>query len=255
MRDNLTTYKIWAPDNALWTDWAKPVLFAGFRYPDTPYDKNKDEIQTAYRVTETDKNTMVIIDLPGREGVDEALSLAINAGYRPVPLYNGVDTPDNYSMIVDVRDLVKTLFAASDILSSLNLKNDAPPAFMLDSERMKGAGKEPGKYDNRWCIFPQDMPSASFLLNHGIKKIIVRTSEIQTDLSHILCRYQEKGIKIHICTNTGRTIETPILKPSSFKSLIYRFKVISGLTRNSAGGFGGKIPEPQEGSRGYYGVG
>ena len=28
MNDNYNTYRIWAPDNALWTQWAKPVLFA-----------------------------------------------------------------------------------------------------------------------------------------------------------------------------------------------------------------------------------
>ena len=28
MNDNYSTYRIWAPDNALWTQWAKPVLFS-----------------------------------------------------------------------------------------------------------------------------------------------------------------------------------------------------------------------------------
>jgi hypothetical protein len=127
---------------------------------------------------------------------------------------------------------------------------------MLDSKRMTGSGKQPGTYDNRWCVFPQDMPSAAFLVKQGIHKIVVRSAGIQNDLSHILHRYQDERIEIYLCT--GKELErVPIVKPSNYKSLSYRFRVIFGLTRNGAGGFGGRIPEPTQGSSGvrYYGFG
>jgi hypothetical protein len=122
---------------------------------------------------------------------------------------------------------------------------------------MSGSGKKPGTYDNRWCIFPQDMPSAAFLIKEGISRVIVRAESIQNDLSHILCRYQKEGIEIHFCS--GEAIKKiPITEPLNFKSLSYRFKVILGLTRNATGGFGSKIPEATQSSSSgvrYYGFG
>jgi hypothetical protein len=106
---------------------------------------------------------------------------------------------------------------------------------------MKG-GKEPGRYDNRWLVFPQDMPSASYMMNNGISRVVVRSDSISNDLAHILRRYQEKGIQILLCDGNV-TKEVHVAAPSRFKSLFYRFIAICGLTRNAAGGFGGKIPE------------
>lgn len=251
MRSNLETYKIWAPDGSIWTQWAKPVLF--IREPDFPggFDLEIPDIEWNRNV---DIGTMIIVDLPGHRGVLEALALA-RLGYRPVPLYNGVSP--QHSGIVNVNDIVKALYKGADYLATYYILPDAPPVFMLDYNRMTGNGKEPGKFDNRWCVFPQDMPSAAFLLKQGINKVIVRSNTIQNDLSHILCRYKEAGIEICICR--GEEVkEVPVVKPSRFKSLSYRFRVILGLTRNASGGFGGWIPEPQEsrssGVR-YYGYG
>jgi hypothetical protein len=111
---------------------------------------------------------------------------------------------------------------------------------------MTGNPKQPGKYDNRWSVFPQDMPSAAFLSKRGIREVIVRSDRIQDDLAHILRRYQEQGIKISMCDGT-EVREITVSKPSRFKSLFYRFGVILGLRRNAAGGFGGIVPEPSSG--------
>jgi len=176
-------------------------------------------------------------------------------GYRPVPLYNGVSA-NFLSTIVKVDDIVNALYKGADELSKYYIPSDAPPVFMLDSNRMTGFGKQPGKYDNRWCVFPQDMPSAAFLLKEGLCKVIVRSDSIQNDLSHILCRYQNEGIDIYIC-NGEEVRKIPVVKPSKFKSLSYRFKAILGLTRNATGGFGGWIPEPTQSSSSgrFYGYG
>ena len=250
MRNNLEVYKVWAPDDALWTQWAKPVLFmhsAEVRF------KNLDIPELGWTQS-VESQTMIIVDLPGEIGVVESMALA-RLGYRPVPLYNGVDGRA-FSMMVKVGEIATALFHGAEILATYNISPEAPPVFMLDSNRMAGRGKQPGTYDNRWCVFPQDMPSAAFLMNAGIRRVIVRSAGIQNDLSHILLRYQKEGIEIHLCT--GEEIEKiSVVKPSKFRSLSYRFSVILGLTRNGAGGFGGKIPEPTQSSSGgrYYGYG
>ena len=244
---------MWAPDDAVWSQWAKPVMFMlpaeiSFRKPEIP------EIGW---IKSLERDTMIIADLPGQSGVMESLALA-RLGYRPVPLYNGVNGRTS-KMIVKVGEIQTALFSCADILAAYSISSDAPPVFMLDSNRMNGRGKQPGTYDNRWCVFPQDMPSASFLLNAGIRRVIVRSDRIQNDLAHILLRYQKDGIEINLCS--GEDIrKISVVKPSKFKSLSYRFSVILGLTRNAAGGFGGAIPEPMEssgyssGGR-YYGFG
>lgn len=252
MRNNLEAYKVWAPDDALWTQWAKPVLFMG------PAEMSYTELQIpeAGWMQGLEGQTMLIVDLPGPSGVIESLALA-RLGYRPVPLYNGVDGRAS-SMIVKVGEIATALFDGADILKTYNISPEAPPVFMLDSNRMNGNGKRPGTYDNRWCVFPQDMPSAAFLKNAGIRRVIVRSAGIQNDLSHILLRYQKEGIVICLCTGAGEGIrEISVVRPSQFKSLSYRFGVIMGLTRNGAGGFGGAIPEPTQRSSGgrYYGFG
>ena len=195
-----------------------------------------------------ESNTMIIVDL--LRGVVE--SLTARMGYRPVP-FTMVGWAYTQCQSGQIR---KALFTGADEYG-YDISPDAPPVFMLDSNRMAGSGNSRA-YDNRWCVFPQDMPSASFLLKAGIRRIIVRSEKIQNDLAHILLRYQKEGIEIYLCPD--REIKKiSVVRPSRFKSLSYRFSVILGLTRNGAGGFGAKIPEPVDSSYSsggrYYGFG
>ncbi len=251
MRDSIETYKIWAPDDSIWAPWAKPVLFMRLPYNDH-IDLSVQEPDWAAKI---DRNTMVIIDLPGDKGVKEGLALA-RMGLRPVPLYNGVYGDSPSSMIIKVDAIVLALFNGADELVECKIRPDAPPVFLLDSNRMLGNGKQPGKYDNRWCVFPQDMPSAEFLASQNIQNVIVHSEYIHNDLEHILRRYHEKGIAIYHCSGSEGPKMAAVVRPSGFRSLSYRFKATFGLVRNAAGGFGGKIPEPtQSYSGGYHGIG
>jgi len=249
MNENLEIYKIWAPDDALWTQWAKPVLFIK-RPINVCFKLDIPELEW---IQDVNRDTMIIVDLPGQSGVTESLALA-RLGFRPVPVYNGVYSA-SYSALVDVGELAAALFRGAEELIKLNIKPDAPPVFMLDSRRMYGRGKYPGTFDNRWCVFPQDMPSATFLYKNGIYKVIVRSESVQNDLAHILRRYQDEGIIVSLCT--GKEVKTiSVVKPSKYRSLTYRFSTILGLTRNGAGGFGEMIPEAahstDSAAGGYY---
>lgn len=251
MNDNLSTYRIWAPDNALWTQWAKPVLFARTLHP-VPQELVLPAVKWA---PYGDGRTALFVDLPGKTSVLEGLSLA-QMGYRPVPLYNGVYGADKWSMAVDVTSVAEILYQGADYLSRQHIRQDAPPAFLLDACRMKGMARQPGRYDNRWCVFPQDAPSADYMKSHGIDSIYVRTNEIQNDLAHILMRYQKKGMRIYQISDNSVPKSLTVVRPSHYKSFLYRFRTLLGLTRNAAGGFGGMVPEATQssGSR-YYGIG
>ncbi|MDR0915848.1 MAG: hypothetical protein LBN02_01490 [Oscillospiraceae bacterium] len=268
MTDNIAAYKAWAPDGVRWAQWVKPVLFANgvdhgqLSYSDNPtyipYERHRvipAELPLPAWISTVEQGTMLIVDQPAAKGVRDGIALA-KIGYRPVPLYNGVSGVDKHTSIVDVQDIMAGLFEGADILETLSIRDDAPPAFLLDSERMDGRDRLPGMYDNRWCVFPQDMPSAEYLQKYGIQKVVVYTSGVQNDLSHILNRYQERGIGIFLCTGEStRALTVP--RPWHFKRLTYRFNTILKLRRNAAGGFGGEIPEPMaiNYTGRYYGMG
>ena len=242
----LTLYKIWAPEGTAWTDWAKPVLFASL-LGITP--ANPAEMQVTPPELMPDRKTMVIVDLPGVQGVEEALGLAAG-GFRPVPLYNGV--MGDGMALVDVRPLGRALHSGADILRTMTLPADAPPVFMLDSNRLEGT-RIPLSFDNRWCVFPQDMPSARHLKSKGIEKVILRSEKLLHDLSRVLYDYQEAGLTLYISAQNDRYPRTlSVKKRHPVEDFAYRFKMIMGLKRNAAGGFGSKIPPPYESSGGGY---
>jgi hypothetical protein len=257
MESTQSAYKIWAPDGP-WTPWAKPVLFAARPHGLKPDESGKLGIPDGVRLP-ADKHTAVIVDLPGQRGVLESLALARD-GFRPVPLYNGVVGDDGLPMTVDVRGLISALVRGAQTLQALSIAPDAPPVFMLDADRMNGSGaKNRGMYDNRWSVFPQDMPSAAYLLDRGIEKIVLCARSVQADLSHILYAYQKRGLDIYLYNDTTRLRKQTVTLPSWFKRSAYRFKVILGLKRNAAGGFGGAVPDVNllggAAGGGHYGYG
>ena len=251
-RNKVYAYEMWAPKTSIWRAWAKPVLFSSmedFGYMDERF-LNIPELSALKWSNKLESDSMIIVDLPGKAGVEEGIALA-QKGCRPVPLYNGVCVNSGYLPVIDCENIVSALCNATIQLERIVLEDDAMPVFLLDSNRMNGSKKQPGRYDNRWSVFPQDMPSATFLQQNGIHKVVVRTDKIQDDLAHILYRYKEQGIEIFLCK--GENVKSvDVTKPSRFKSLIYRYKVAVGLTRNSTGGFGGRIPDLQESSGGGY---
>jgi len=80
VRDNFQAYKVWAPDGARWTQWAKPVMFM-------------DPAETLFPrlvIPEVDwlqgleSDTMIVADLPGERGVINLLQMQ---GYSVNPVY------------------------------------------------------------------------------------------------------------------------------------------------------------------------
>jgi hypothetical protein len=243
-------FRIWAPEHAVWSPWAKPVMFAQMRpilYPDSPGDWQSMERDWVPPVS---ANTLIVVDLPGRESVTMGFALA-ERGYQPVPLYNACDGP---GAVVSVEGIMAALRQAAPRLLRLNIPADAPPAFLLDSGRMSGGlFPKPGSYDNRSVVFPQDFPSANFLLSRGMRTALLLqrgTHQPKEDLSHVLLRWQEAGINIQVNDPYDAPPPVPlrVTEPSRFRSLWYRASVLVGLRRNSAGGFGGIVPMPSSSS-------
>src|SRR5262249_26112950 len=141
------------------------------------------------------------LDLPGDEGVWLGLALA-RRGYRPVPLYNALPLPFGMSAFdpvsqrpvaaVDIMPIIAALCQSAEQLASLPISFDAPPAFMLDSNRQaKNVRMLPGEFDNRSVCFTTDFPSGNYLSTRGVQGVLlVQRERVEplNDLAHVLRR-------------------------------------------------------------------
>jgi len=222
-------FAVWAPAASPWSLWAKPVLFAQMSpvmiaqppsYSLAPTNRSG----APGWLPKPSEKVALVLDMPGPISIFMGLAAA-DAGYRLVPLFNalpGPPTPPNAALpvaLVDVWSILDALIAATPELAKINLPDDAPPAFLLDSNRRSGVGPLiPNRFDNRSVSFPTDFPSAIFLLSRGIRRVLlIQQKEVapDSDLAHTLLRWQQGGIRIDtVALEGGEPMERRIEKPS-----------------------------------------
>ncbi|HUL15889.1 MAG TPA: hypothetical protein VLV88_07825 [Terriglobales bacterium] len=259
-------YSIWAPETSVWSPWVAPVIFHALEALSDAKRDITPEFGHAPIPVSPGEATAVILDLPGAESVRYAITLAAK-GFCLVPLFNSSPAPEkdlvSLALIpsapttfpapteqatVSMRELLFAMLAATDVLSAKQTPAAAPPVFLLDSRRLKGDKPlQAGLFDNRWMVFPQDFPSARFLLEHGIRRVLlVQEAEAspQKDLAHVLLRWQEARLEISsFATARSGNVEAIIVpRPSWFRAVWYRALAALGLKRNPAGGYGGVFP-------------
>lgn len=249
LTDARALFEMWAPVASRWSAWAKPALFTYL--PPTA-------VAPAERVPWTSAGAMplgsgrhaVVVDLPGVEGIACGLALA-ERGFRPVPLYNL--TQGIGKEVVAVDPLIAALHDGAELLQTLAMPDDAPPAFLLDSNRHVGVAS-PSMFDNRWMVFPQDFPSGRALMSAGIERVLVirREGTPRVDLLSVLRLWKREGLaSARFDPATGVTsdlaMDTSLLAIfSAHLSMVFH-----GLRENAAGGFGGQVPVPQATSGGF----
>ena len=247
-------FAIWAPSGVVWSQWAKPVLFVGLEpLPDRPDPDLVDWTVPGLERVPAPRDEAIVVDLPGVDAVRAGVALA-RLGYRPVPLFNATDGPN---AVLDLRPLMLRLASGAPDIAQAGLRGDAPPAFLLDADRLKpGALLGPGRFDNRWVTLPQDFPSATFLLAHGVSGVVLvqrDRSDPRPDLAHVLRRWQDAGVRL-----LALDLDLPegpeplrVEAPSLFRRAWYRAVAVMGLHRSNVGGFGSAIPEEGSGFGGF----
>jgi len=259
-------YNLWAPQESVWSSWVLPVPFIGLVCLEggTRNEPPKFHFHLEWLFERSIRETALVVDLPGADAIHCGLSL-LERGFRPIPVIDGapapsqrIVSPHHFSLTnrptlgsaVDMRNLLVALCEGTHSLKTARLDPNAPPAFLLDSNRMSvKAPVGPDVFDNRWTTFPQDFPSAQLLLAHGIHKVVfIHDSSVRQppeDLAHVLLRWQEAGIAME--SKSARTQEPPepmnVSRPSHFRAAWYRALQIFGLRRSDAGGFGGYPPQ------------
>jgi len=254
-------FSIWAPDDATWSQWAKPVLFA---YMETapPLSPATEIVPDLSWCPSPSQRVVLVLDLPGAEGVVAGIRLS-RQGYRPVPLYNAVPLPfgesktdpltGKFVAAVGVLSIIGALRVGAETLAQLKLPQDAPTVFLLDANR-SGGGRtmEPDEFDNRSASFTTDFPSANFFASRRINRVVLvqrGRSEPQTDLAHSLRLWQDAGFTLE-----RKDIDLPskletfeVERPSWYRSMFQRMLLRMSLRRSSTGGFGAWVPESASG--------
>jgi hypothetical protein len=255
-------YCIWAPEESVWSQWVLPVPFAQLACPSSLPTPTGPVFNLDWLPLENALDLAVVVDLPGGDAIDYGLAL-LEKGFRPVPVIDGSPGPDRHAIFplepsfsaaenyksasfVDMRGLLLALCQGAERLQRNDLAPAAPPAFLLDSKRMGGAPYViESAFDNRWMVFPQDFPSARFLLDRGIRRVVfvhdTFLTQPQEDLAHVLLRWQEEGITI--ASKSARFGDAPVPinvnRPNRFRVIWYRALAALGLRRSDTGGFGG----------------
>ena len=190
-------FKIWAPIGAKWVNWVRPVPFININEQFEGYEIGEFVIPKINYMSKVKLNTAIIVDLPGNTSIKEGLAIA-KFGFRPVPIYNGIDEQEGAMATVDNKIVKIGLIKGALELKKMQFDKDAPPVFLLDSNRMNRYKINLSVFDNSWDIYAQDIPSPEYFLKNGICDIIVRGNCINKDLNKVLYPFQKKGINIFL---------------------------------------------------------
>lgn len=241
-------FEAWAPPTGLWSPWAKPVMFAAMP-PELLVGTGDMPMADPSWAPKPTARTGLLVDVPGIHAVVLGVALA-RAGYQPIPLFN--TTPGNKS-VLNLSGLFAALRDGGAVLNSVPRPIDSPPAFLVDSDRLgAGTAPSPGEFDNRWIVFPQDLPSGSFLRARGIDEILVvrpRNAMPQDDLRQVLSRWEDVGVRLSLLGLDTLRREPMTARLSAWQRFALRIDLaLMSLRRNSAGGFGSAVPIPRSGS-------
>ena len=211
-------YRIWANPNNKWSAWARPVPFVALKYIENNKEFIDYNIPKIYYLNECLKDTAIFLDIDGIDSIKEAISLA-KIGYYPVPLFNGTNPSPGSTATTDNARVSHMLVWGASELKKISISFDAPPVFLLDDARLHRYKSSPKVFDNSWDIYHQDVPSAKYLLNNGIKNIIIRASKIHKDIGKILYEYQKFGINILFTDGYNEVKKIKLKKNNEGKSV------------------------------------
>ena len=189
-------FKVWAPTGVKWVDWVRPVQFMALDDNFKTYEVSEFLIPTITYIDKASEDTAIIVDLEGDDSIKEGIALA-KIGFRPIPIYNGTDSQEGAMATVDNNIVESGLIKGAIELVKINIPDNAPPAFLADSNRMHRFKMNESIFDNSWDIYPQDIPSAKYFLENGINKIIIVGKKVENDLAKILYKFQQEGIEIY----------------------------------------------------------
>ena len=247
-------FEAWAPRGGVWSPWAKPVPFAHLPRP-VPELPAPAPFPTE-GVPPPGERQALVVEMPGPLAVTAGLALA-EMGYRPVPLFNAVPPPPIQVGVapaaVDVDTVLAALVRGAERLRALPLLADAPPAFLVDSDRQTPRiAFQPGVFDNRSVLFPTDFPSAAFLTSQGIQGVVLlhpREQPVAWDLARALRPWRSAALPLREWRLDQPGTPAPLDLPRLWFLTEWgkRLWALLSLRPNPMGGYGGLVTESSGG--------
>jgi hypothetical protein len=255
-----TAYDVWRGEGHPWARWVKPAPFAELE----PIDDAKSR-GGAYRKAEPPwaeldtswappaDSTALLVDLPGPRALHLGLAL-VRRGYRPIVSFNACSHTELVE-VVEMSNVLATLSQAAGDRANFPRDEGSRPAFLFDARRDgAGAAVLPDMFDNRWLIFPSDLPSARLLLRHGIKRaaVVQGGPTPQPDLFDIAAAYKQGGLAVDLVDlSQPQPAARPLaLEPGAAPERFVRHagRWLGSMGRRRLdGSYGVRVPRPSQG--------
>jgi hypothetical protein len=248
---------VWVGTDHPWRAWAKLAPFAAIPeaevIPAIEGAAYRGEIirwGSADPAPFVRERTAIIVDLPGPDAIDMGLALG-QRGYRPVPSMN---TASAMFELIDMAPVLERLMAGARFASAFPTGPAVPPAFLLDSRRDGGGVKPvPNMFDNRWFVFPTDLPPAEQLQAAGITTVLIVQDEPlpREDVEAIGWAYQRGGLTVRVAdVRSHREHDLDVPLHGWWTRVLRRARRRIAFHRRWDGSYGERIPIPPEPSHG-----
>jgi hypothetical protein len=189
-------YRVWAPVGKTWVDWVRPVPFVELNGQIERFNPSNPVLPCLVKF-ELKNDTAVIVDLPGARSVEVGILLA-QKGLRPIPIYNGTLEQKGSRATSDNDSIFGALIWGASILSEIDIKDNACPVFLTDSNRLMRRKSSESIFDNSWDVYHQDLPTEEYFLSHGIKNILIIGDTFAKDLKNIFFKeYPKKKLSFY----------------------------------------------------------
>lgn len=192
----------------------------------------------------------VIVDLPGPDAVEVGLGLG-HLGFRPVLAINATSAERE---VIDMEPVLAMIAEGARFRSSFSAPKDAPPAFILDARREGPESKPaPGKFDNRWTVFPTDLPSPEHLKSEQIDAVVIIAEGmlVKDDILAVAWTYEREGVEVRVANVNGHTLGAlPSARPGWFSFTVGHIRRRFAFRRRWDGSYGHRVPIPPEPSHG-----
>ncbi len=229
------------PKSATWAPYFVPTLIQSLqaqtlRSQMTPefttgmreaYDRGQAIAKDFLANAQNPSETAIIADLPGPEAVAFGAGLASNGRL--------LTTFDNYPHPLGVtpshETLAAMLYYAAEIESKqAGLPDNAPPVFLLDSNRLAPYKDADNQFDNRYLA---KVPTAANLKQLGVKSVIyampdrTRKEELD-DLNDSFVEYKNAGVNIAMLPLSDFTAVTELSKDPAKQNQVVRHYYYGG---------------------------
>jgi hypothetical protein len=145
---------------------------------------------------ELNRDTLVIVDLPGPESV----AFAAGAAKDFDPIFSFDNWPHPYGVVHAHQTLAAALTLATEFKNAATtLRRDAPGLIVLDRDRLAPYSESPSQFDNRYVA---KLPDAAALRSMGyahVLCVVPRDGDLESDdLNDDFVSYQASGISTRL---------------------------------------------------------